>query len=126
FFLEAEVVARLDHPNIIRVYDAAEDGDRHYFVMEYVGGVDLGNLVVENGALPLGLACEYIRQAALGLQHAHEKHLVHRDVKPSNLFLATQDRLVKVLDLGLAQLRAPTIEGQDEARPLTPHGMIMG
>jgi serine/threonine protein kinase len=130
FFLEAEVVARLDHPNIIRVYDAAEDGDRHYFVMEYVPGVDLGHLVAENGVLPLGLACEYIRQAALGLQHAHEKHLVHRDIKPSNLLLARSGGdwagTVKVLDLGLAQLRTPTVEGEDEARPLTPHGMIMG
>ncbi len=125
FFLEAEVVARLDHPNIIRVYDAAEDGDRHYFVMEYVPGVDLANLVAEKGALPLGLACEYIRQAALGLQHAQEKHLVHRDIKPSNL-LATREQIVKVLDLGLAQLRMPSSEGEDEARPLTPHGMIMG
>src|SRR5262249_23195884 len=105
FYREAQAVAELRHPNIIQSYDANKDGDRHYFVMEYVAGIDLGQLLVRQGALSVGQACDYIRQAALGLQHAHEKKgLVHRDIKPSNLLLATDEQVVKVLDLGLAQL----------------------
>jgi serine/threonine-protein kinase len=128
FFREAQAVAELRHPNIIQSYDANKDGDRHYFVMEYVAGIDLGQLLVRQGAPPVGLACDYIRQAALGLQHAHEKKgLVHRDIKPSNLLLATEDQLVKVLDLGLAQLRSTSVEGKEvKDRPLTTPGMIMG
>jgi serine/threonine protein kinase len=107
FFKEAELAAQLSHPNIVLAYDAGQDGPTHYFAMEYVEGVDLSHLVKEQGPLPAPLACEYIRQAALGLQHAHEKGLVHRDIKPSNLFVsrATAGDVVKVLDFGLARLR---------------------
>ena len=65
----------------------------HFFVMEYVEGTDLARLVKKRGPLPVGQACEYIRQAALGLQHAHERGMVHRDIKPANLLLTiAQDR----------------------------------
>ena len=63
-------------------------GGTHLLVMEYVDGVDLAKLVKQNVPLPVPLACEYIRQAALGLQHAHEHHLVHRDIKPHNLLVS--------------------------------------
>jgi serine/threonine protein kinase len=73
--------------------------------MEYVEGVDLGRLVRESGPVPVAAACDYIRQAALGLQHAHEKGLIHRDIKPPNLLRADQGHIVKLLDLGLARLQ---------------------
>jgi WD40 repeat protein len=76
------------------------------------------------GPLPVGEACDCIRQAALGLHHAHERGIVHRDVKPSNLLLTAQAGVVKVLDLGLAR-RAGT-PGAEESAPLTQHGAIMG
>ncbi len=121
FYQEARLVAALSHPNIVLAYDAGQAGNVHYFAMEYVEGIDLSRLVKEQGPLPLPLACEYIRQAALGLQHAHEKGLVHRDVKPSNLLVSRPpDEVVKILDLGLARLR----RGDDTA--LTRAGFTVG
>src|SRR5215813_4523267 len=104
FFLEAQAAEKLNHPNIVRAYDAGEDRGRYYFVMEYVEGEDLSKIVRQRGPLPIAEACEYVRQAALGLQHAHERGLVHRDIKPSNLLLAADGTTVKVLDLGLARV----------------------
>ena len=78
---------QLDHPNIVLAYDADEVGGTHLLVMEYVEGTDLAKLVKKKGPLPVEQACDYIRQAALGLQHAFEKGLVHRDIKPPNLLL---------------------------------------
>jgi serine/threonine protein kinase len=101
FQQEAKAVASLNHPNIVRAYDIDNDGDTHYLVMEYVDGHDLQTLVRKHGPLDYALAADYISQAAKGLQHAHEKGLIHRDVKPANLFLS-RDGVVKVLDLGLA------------------------
>ena len=85
FEREMEAVGALDHPNIVRAMDAGEFHGTHFLVMEYVEGSDLSVLVKERGALSVADACEAIRQAALGLQHAHEHGLVHRDIKPSNL-----------------------------------------
>ncbi len=88
FYKEVEAAARLHHPNIVLAYDAGQAGNTHYLSMEYVEGVDLARLVREQGPLPVPQACEYVRQAALGLQHAHEKGLVHRDIKPHNLLVS--------------------------------------
>src|SRR5438094_486202 len=87
FYQEVQAAARLSHPNIVLAYDADSSGNLHYFSMEYVEGTDLARLVKERGPLPVAQACEFIRQAALGLQHAHEKGMVHRDVKPHNLMV---------------------------------------
>jgi serine/threonine-protein kinase len=103
FHHEVQIAARLDHPNIVRAYDAAEARGRFFLVMEFVDGVDLGARVVRDGPLPVAVACETIRQAAIGLQYAHEHGLIHRDIKPSNL-LVTKTGVVKILDLGLARL----------------------
>jgi serine/threonine-protein kinase len=124
FYREVEAVAKLHHPNIIHAYDAGQVGGVHYFVMEYVEGVDLGKLVQQRGALPTGEACEYVRQAAEGLQHAHERGLVHRDIKPSNLFLVPAEKRVKVLDLGLARVSRPD-DGTSQSA-LTQDGVMMG
>src|SRR5262249_21557893 len=115
------------HPNVAIAHDADQEGDTHFFVMEYIEGEDLSRLVKRSGALPVGRACDYIRQAALGLQHAHERGLVHRDIKPSNLMLTKAQGLqplglVKVLDLGLALLSLPGEEGD----ALTREGSVMG
>jgi serine/threonine-protein kinase len=102
FHLEAQAVAALDHPNIVRAYDIDNEGDQHYLVMEYVEGRDLQNIVKEDGPLDCDTAANYIAQAAVGLSHAHDSGLVHRDIKPANL-LVDGKGAVKLLDLGLAK-----------------------
>ena len=102
FEREMAVVGQLDHPNLIRAHDAGAEGPHLFLVMDLLEGQDLARLVAQRGPLSVADACEIVRQAALGLHHAHEHGLVHRDVKPANLFL-TQSGLVKVIDLGLAR-----------------------
>ncbi|MBL8793175.1 MAG: protein kinase [Planctomycetia bacterium] len=111
FYREIKVVSQLSHPNVIHPLDAGPIGASHMLVMEYVEGTDLERLVKQRGPLPVLEAVDYVRQAALGLQHAHERGLVHRDIKPSNLLVTSRTNrsagtgnLVKILDLGLARL----------------------
>src|SRR5438105_2428032 len=87
FHREVQLTAQLCQPNIVTAYDAATADGLHFLVMEYADGIDLGRRVAESGPLPIPLACECVRQAALGLQYAHERGLVHRDIKPANLLL---------------------------------------
>ncbi len=105
FHAEARAAAQLDHPNIARAHDADQAGKLHFLVMEYVEGLSLAQLVEKKGPLPVAHACHYVRQAALGLQHASDKGMVHRDIKPQNLMVAPRS-VVKVLDFGLARLRS--------------------
>ncbi len=102
FHREAQAAAALDDPNIVRAYDVDNDGGLHYLVMEHVAGANLQQLAKDQGPLAYQLAADYIRQAALGLAHAHQIGLIHRDVKPANL-LVNKHNVVKVLDLGLAR-----------------------
>ncbi len=103
FHREARVVAALDHVNIVRAFDVDQDDQLHFIVMEYVDGVNLQDLVKRIGPLPPLRACHYIRQAALGLQHAFDAAgVLHRDIKPSNLLVDRQG-VVKILDMGLAR-----------------------
>lgn len=132
FFREIEIVSRLDHPNVVHAYDAGPAGPTFFLAMELVEGTDLGRLVKNGGQLPAAQACAYIRQAALGLQHAHERGLVHRDIKPHNLMVSLKEGLVKVADLGLARLpRAMNDEatailtGQRGTGTLTPEGAML-
>jgi serine/threonine protein kinase len=101
FYREAQAVAGLDHPNIVRAHDIDHEGRLHFLVMEYVDGSSLQQIVTKNGPMDFHRAAHYVRQAALGLQHAHERGLVHRDIKPGNLLLDRQGT-IKILDLGLA------------------------
>jgi WD40 repeat protein len=105
FRREFKASARLTHPNIVAAYDAEQAGDLHFLVMEYVEGTDLARWVAERGPLPVAEACDYVRQAALGLQHAHDHGMIHRDIKPHNL-MRTRDGTIKILDFGLARLAA--------------------
>jgi serine/threonine protein kinase len=102
FHREARAVAALDHPNIVRAHDIDHDGKLHFLVMEYVDGSSLHDLVKRHGPMDVTRAAHYIRQAAFGLQHAHEAGLVHRDIKPGNL-LVDRHGVVKLLDMGLAR-----------------------
>ncbi|WP_197455958.1 WD40 repeat domain-containing serine/threonine protein kinase [Stieleria neptunia] len=101
FRREMLAAGKVNHPNLISASDAGSVDGRHFLVMELVEGADLGRIVRQRGPLNVADACEIVRQAALGLQHAHDSGLLHRDIKPSNLMLTT-DGNVKVLDLGLA------------------------
>jgi eukaryotic-like serine/threonine-protein kinase len=103
FYREARAVAALDHPNIVRAYDIDQDDKLHYLVMEYVDGSNLQEILKRSGPLDPIRAAHYMRQAAQGLQHAHEAAgLVHRDIKPGNI-LVDRNGIVKVLDMGLAR-----------------------
>jgi serine/threonine-protein kinase len=136
FLREIEAIAKLSHPNVVLAYNADDAGDRLYFAMEYVEGIDLARLVRDQGAIPVAQACDHVRQAAWGLQHAFEQGLVHRDVKPGNLLLSRKDGVVKLLDLGLARLGvwsetvdAQTMLPEDGATTgtiLTQQGAVMG
>jgi serine/threonine-protein kinase len=125
FQQEARAAARLAHPNIVVIHDAGEAAGRHYLAMEYVAGGDLARLVRAHGPLPPALACDYAWQTALGLQHAFERDLVHRDVKPSNLLLTADLGLVKILDMGLALLHYGP-EGAMPAAAPDPGGPAVG
>ncbi len=102
FLREMKAVGQFDHPHIVRATDAGDDQGWQYLVMEYAAGLDMSEVVRRAGRLAIGEACEAARQAALGLQHAHEHGVVHRDVKPSNLLLTAEGQ-IKLLDLGLVR-----------------------
>jgi serine/threonine-protein kinase len=134
FMREVRAAARLIHPNIVTAYDANQIGDRHYMVMEFVDGPNLEQLVREKGPLPVGQACEFIRQAATGLQFAQENHMVHRDIKPANLLVqraggSARDSqcVVKILDFGLARLHQRNPEDEPGSNTiLTKENTVMG
>jgi len=122
FDREMKSVGQLDHPNIIRASDAGEIDGKHFLVMELVSGEDLSAIAQRRGPLAIADACEAVRQAALGLQHACDNGLVHRDIKPANLML-NQRGCVKILDMGLALLDTP-MGGNGDG--LTVAGQMMG
>jgi len=104
FQREMKLVGRLDHPNVVRAFDADQIHKVLYIVMEYVNGRSLGELLKKRPIAPLDMI-DYAAQSALGLAHAHDQGIVHRDIKPSNILL-TDDRKIKILDLGLGVLMA--------------------
>ena len=142
FEREMEAVGAVDHPNIVRAMHAGEHEGQPYLAIEYVDGLSLAEVVTCLKALRVADACELVRQAAAGLQHAHERRLVHRDIKPSNLMLTLVESsrhtpcaeadgtrsvpatvgVVKVLDLGLALLHTPASQGAE----MTTAGSMMG
>jgi len=103
FRREAEAAAGLNHPHIVGVYDVGADGDLHYIIMEYVEGLDLKDLLLQSGPLPTRRAADIGAQVASALQYAHARGMVHRDIKPHNIMVASSG-LVKLADLGIARL----------------------
>jgi serine/threonine-protein kinase len=149
FHREILAAAQLSHPNIVLAYDADTVDGVHFFTMEYVEGTTFSDLVQASGPLPVEIAAESIRQAALGLQHAFERGLVHRDMKPSNLMLSwtnvpsspppslaeqQQNKArwggntpnVKILDLGLALAHVPQHDPASRPRETMKSGTLMG
>ncbi|MDF1745713.1 MAG: protein kinase [Gimesia sp.] len=124
FRLEIETAARLSHRNIVTAYDAVQLEDLHFFVMEYVEGMDLQSMVISQGRLSVQEASDYILQTALGLQHAHEGKMVHRDIKPQNL-MCTPDGIIKILDFGLARLMRSQ-DAESKLTGLTEEGVTLG
>ena len=114
FHREMKAVGNLDHPHIVRAFDAGEVDGKHFLAMELVDGLDLSALVEREGPLAVADACELVRQAAVGLDHAHQNGLIHRDIKPSNLMLDRRG-MVKLLDLGLARLLIEPASADDLA-----------
>ena len=125
FRREMKLLGKLNHPNIVNASDAGFEEGVCFLAMELIDGFDLSKVVAQHGPMRVADACEVVRQVAVGLQHAHEHGLVHRDMKPANVML-TRDGRVKVMDLGLARLS----QGGDEQTPatdgLTMSGQIMG
>lgn len=119
FLREARAIARVNHPNILAVYDAGQDPDLnlHYMIMELIDGRSLSDILAEKGVLPPRVAAEYIRQAALGLGCAQAAGIIHRDVKPDNIMVTRQD-IVKVSDFGLAK--------EIDAAAMTATDSVMG
>ena len=126
FEQEIQALSKMSHPNVVQVFDAAVGGDTNFYVMELIDGTDLTKMVRDRGPLPVPEACEYIRQAALGLQHAFEKGLVHRDIKPSNIIVSRNGRVVKVVDLGLARLMENEAAGGEDGHRITQEGFVIG
>jgi serine/threonine protein kinase len=114
FRREAESLARLDHPNIVRCIEHVREADGVcYHVTEYVEGRDLNSLVQERGVFPVAQALECLLQTAKGLQSAHSLQIVHRDIRPANLMLDRTDA-VRILDFGLARVMLPDPWGRDQ------------
>ena len=105
FRIEAQSAAKLDHPNIARVYNVGETQQWNYIVFEFIEGINLRQLILERGPLSVDDATYFTCQVAEALQHASERGVVHRDIKPSNILLAT-DGKAKIVDMGLARTTA--------------------
>ena len=119
FEREIRALGQLEHPNLVTAADARRMDSWYFVVMEWIEGLDLHQLVKAHGPLPISAACEAARQAALGLQFAHEHGLIHRDIKPSNLMLSVTG-IVKVIDMGLA------LANESTSAQLTQTGQVMG
>jgi serine/threonine-protein kinase len=117
FFREAETAGRLDHPNIVAVYDAGEEDDRAYIAMEYLGGHDLVPLTRPDALLPLPTVLSIVARVAEALDYAHRNNVVHRDIKPANIMYEAPTDQVKVTDFGIARIT-------DSSR--TRAGMVLG
>lgn len=136
FLREVQAIAQLVHPNVVAAFDAGKQDGHYFLVLEYVDGPNLDRLVRKQGPLPFGLACDYIKQAANGLQAAHALGMVHRDIKPANLLIQRRGLhdhspgLLKISDFGLARLggtsAAPVGEVDTAGTILTKQNTVMG
>ena len=104
FVREARAAAKINHNNIVTVYDAGSQGGEYYMAMEYIEGRTLKDLVARQGPFPEKLVRYLLVHACRGLQYAHEREIVHRDIKGGNMMLTTRDRQLKIMDFGLAKV----------------------
>ncbi|KAF0125507.1 MAG: serine/threonine protein kinase [Elusimicrobia bacterium] len=118
FMREARSAARLDHPNIVHIYNFGQENEVYFIIMSYVEGQSLSDLILEKGPLPVDKASEIIIEVLEGLGHAHSKTIIHRDIKPSNI-LITSDGRPRIVDFGLAR-------SISEEKQLTMAGEMVG
>ena len=118
FQREIQMQAKMDHPNLVRAFDAGKDGQVHYLVTEFVPGMDLRQYIRSHGYLDMNQAASIIRQVANGLQYAHDQGLTHRDIKPGNI-MVSPDGTAKLSDLGLSGFI-------DDSENDPRHGKIVG
>jgi serine/threonine protein kinase len=119
FFREAQAIARLSHPNILTIFDLGEDAGRLFTVMELLDGVELRQIIAERRPMSLAEKLSIMIQVCDGLGYAHERGIVHRDVKPGNIFVL-RSGTVKILDFGVAQIASVAASG------LTQTGLVIG
>ena len=117
FYQEARAAGRLNHPNIVTIYDVGKSGDIAYIAMEFLQGVELRDLLRESGRLPVDQVLDMVAQVASGLAYAHEHEIVHRDIKPSNIMII-RDGHVKITDFGIARMASSAVRTQT--------GMVLG
>jgi serine/threonine protein kinase len=117
FYQEAKAAGRLNHPNIVTIYDVGKSGDVAYIAMELLEGRELRDILDEDQALPVEQVLDITAQVALGLAYAHEHDIVHRDVKPSNI-MVVRDGHVKITDFGIARMESASVRTQT--------GMVLG
>ncbi len=117
FYQEAKAAGRLNHPNIVTIYDVGKSGDFAYIAMEFLQGRELRDVMNDGGVLPVDQALDVVAQVALGLAYAHEHEIVHRDVKPSNI-MVIRDGHVKITDFGIARMASASVRTQT--------GMVLG
>ena len=122
FLQEARTAGQLDHSNIARVFDVEQVGETMFLTMEYVPGKTLAQIVAKRGPLPILHSCHYVRQIALGLDHACTKGVIHRDIKPQNVMLMSSNGIVKILDFGLGRL----VDEQRSRTGLTKDDEMLG
>ena len=104
FFREAETAGRLNHPNIVTIFDAGEEHDLAYIAMEFLKGSDLTRYTVKNRLLPVSKVLDLIKRTAVGLAYAHNNNIVHRDIKPANIMWDPESDSMKITDFGVARI----------------------
>jgi serine/threonine-protein kinase len=117
FYQEAKAAGRLNHPNIVTIYDVGKSGDIAYIAMEFLQGRELRDVLREDGQMPVSRVLDVAAQVASGLAYAHDHQIVHRDVKPSNI-MVIRDGQVKITDFGIARMASSAIRTQT--------GMVLG
>ena len=117
FYQEAKAAGRLNHPNIVTIYDVGKSGDVAYIAMELLEGRELREIMNEGTLLPIDQVLNIVAQVARGLAYAHEHEIVHRDVKPSNI-MVIRDGQVKITDFGIARMASSSVRTQT--------GMVLG